>query len=196
MDIYPPTNREGTGTDVAAYERLRVLLERTLKKVGPALFTAHGLEVVPVEESCQALPAYGLAGIVGFVGDLSGTMLLGTNTDVLVACHPMRAKIASLPTRLQLDWIAELANQLVGRMKYRLAQHRVDFDFSPPISLTGERMHHVATAGQTHRVRFKAVCGLVDVWMDAELRTEATKRSEFYADLPEEPGPEGSMILF
>ena len=69
---------------------------------------------------------------------------------------------------MQLDWIGELANQIMGPVSIRLAAHDLQLDFSPPISVMGERMRHLASTGQTFRAdrefgeRTRRMC-----WTDA-----------------------------
>jgi hypothetical protein len=101
-------------------------------------------------------------GVVGFSGDqMRGTLLLATSREPLGRTSPTTD--ASLR-----EWIAELANQLLGRIKNRLLNHGVILHLSTPIVLRGE---HIAPISQTELVPYAFACdgGNVCVWFDAEL---------------------------
>lgn len=176
--------------------RLAQLIERYVSRCAPELLDAYGLTLTSVEAHKGELPSYSLAGIVGFVGHVNGTLLVGADPPMVVRSHPLRAKQPEMSERMQLDWIGELANQLMGRVKGRLAEHDVDVRFSPPISLAGTRMRHVATPGRTHRSRFASPDGdELSVWVDAEVRSSIVLPDRFFEDLPEVAGIEGELIL-
>jgi CheY-specific phosphatase CheX len=177
-----------------AISRLRSLLGLYVGRAVPDLFAANGTILSPAaDEGTDG--GYSIAGIIGFVGDLSGTLLLGSGPDLVRGSHPMR-KTKSISTDMQLDWIGELANQTVGRLSIRLAAHDVHFEFSPPISVMGERMRHVGSKGQTFRAAFGSPLGDVRVWIDADVTDAVVDKKGFYEDLPDSEGPEGKMTLF
>jgi CheY-specific phosphatase CheX len=178
--------------------RLRDLVGRYLERCVPQLFATTDLEVVPIRIETNTVAdasGYDLAGIVGFVGDISGTVLLGTNSALLSASHPMRAGGAP-SVSMQLDWIGELANQLTGRLRNRLSSHGIRFEVSPPIALMGERMHHVAGSGYTHRAVFRSSDGAVFVSVDADMTQDVATNQQFFVDPPDDEGPEGQVTLF
>jgi CheY-specific phosphatase CheX len=177
-----------------AINRLRVLLDRYVAQVVPDLFASNDLTVVAAAGAGPE-QGYGFAGVIGFVGDVSGTLLVGTTSDLLRGCHPARKKSAEITAPMQLDWIGELANQIMGPVAIRLAAHGLQLEFSPPISLMGERMRHFASAGQTFRVSFESPIGHVWVWIDADVSDAILDRKGFYED-PEVPPPEGTLIMF
>jgi CheY-specific phosphatase CheX len=104
-------------------------------------------------------------GVVGFSGEeMRGTLLLGTSREPLGRTSP--ASDASLR-----EWIAELSNQMLGRIKNKLLTRGVNMHLSTPIVLRGE---HIAPVGRAELVPLAFTCdgGLVCVWLDYELKAD------------------------
>jgi CheY-specific phosphatase CheX len=183
-----------------ARQRLETVLERHVGRAVRDLFEALEIEVRPAGDTPdgeQVRSTYAFAGIIGLVGDLSGTLLLGGDGQLIGRTHPLRSNRAQLTTYEQLDWVGELANQLTGRLKRLLAGHGLSFEFSPPISLTGERLKHLPSKGLTHRAAFRAADVDVAVWIDASLSAAAAARPELFNDVEaDDDGPEGTVTLF
>jgi CheY-specific phosphatase CheX len=102
-------------------------------------------------------------GVVGFSGEeMRGTLLLGTSREPLGRTSP--ANDSSLR-----EWIAELSNQLLGRIKNKLLTRGVNLHLSTPIVLRGE---HISPVGRAEFVPLAFTCdgGLVCVWLDYELK--------------------------
>lgn len=175
------------------HARLSELLERYVSRCGPELLLEHGAVLTRLEP--QPEPSYTLAGIVGFVGDLSGTLLVGSNAELIGACHPLRNGGRPLTERMLLDWIAELANQLMGRLKARLSEHGLSIKFSAPISLAGDRMRHLAARGRTYRAAFEGPGGEVNIWFDAEIKDVIACPEAFFDDAKDATGSEGDVIF-
>lgn len=99
-----------------------------------ALWRAYDVELTPTpfldgEASDEPM----LFGAIGFVGDgLRATCLLGAHQRLLDASGRSRN-----PPR---DWIAELSNQLVGRIKIRLLGSGVNVKLTTPLALSGIRL--------------------------------------------------------
>lgn len=125
-------------------------------------------------------------GVVGFSGDqMRGTLLLATSREPLGRTSP--STDASLR-----EWIAELANQLLGRIKNKLFAHGVTLHLSTPIVLRGQ---HIAPVTRAELVPYAFTCdgGLVCVWFDAE-----TNEGLDLNQVVETPGliVEGTSTLF
>jgi hypothetical protein len=102
-------------------------------------------------------------GVLGFSGDqMRGTLLLATSKEPLGRTSPTTD--ASLR-----EWIAELSNQLLGRIKNKLLVRGVTLHLSTPIVLRGQ---HLAPLSRAELVPFAFTCdgGYVCVWFDAELK--------------------------
>ena len=101
-------------------------------------------------------------GIVGFTGDqMRGALLLATSAE------PLGRTLPSTEASLR-EWIAELSNQLLGRIKNRLVSHGVTLHMSTPTVLRGQ---HIAPVSSTPIVpyAFSSGGGMVCVWIDVEL---------------------------
>ena len=64
--------------------------------------------------------------------------------------------------------MAELANQLAGRMENRMLPHNVDVSVSIPVVLRGEHVF-IETRAELRPLVFDAPGGLITVWIDIEL---------------------------
>lgn len=129
-----------------------------------------------------------LAGLIGFTSDeMRGSMIIAAGKTPL---HGLDQE----PTRHR-DWIQELANQLLGRVKNRLLGYGVDITMTTPLSMRG--LHLVLEPGtqESNLLLFRtaeggAVCVLFDV--EAVSGFELTK-----TDAPEATCPdEGELLLF
>jgi len=139
------------------------ILEKTINESCLQLFEHYALPLVrvrqgPLSEDTQLL----FCGVVGFSGEqMRGTLLLATSKEPLGRTSPTTD--ASLR-----EWIAELSNQLLGRVKNRLIPHGVTLHLSTPIVLRGQ---HIAPLPRAELVPFLFSCdgGYVCVWFDAEI---------------------------
>jgi CheY-specific phosphatase CheX len=125
-------------------------------------------------------------GIVGFTGDqMRGAVLLASSAE------PLGRTLPSTDASLR-EWIAELSNQLLGRIKNKLIRHGVTLHMSTPTVLRGQ---HIAPISSTPIVpyTFSSGGGLVCVWIDVELvaGVDLTR----LADVPDVVS-EGSGFLF
>ena len=103
-----------------------------------------------------------LCGVIGFTGDqLRGTLMLATTAEPLGDSSPVG------PSQLRA-WIAELANQLLGRIKNRLSAHGASIYLSTPVVLQGQ---HLAPMPRTNLLPLAfagSSGGHVCVWVETE----------------------------
>lgn len=138
-----------------------------LGQVCQQLFDAYGYAV-------EATPAGAsectVAGVIGFVGSgVRGSVVLATVSDVGVATRPVAAKSVSEAN----DWVGELANQLLGRLKnhYFLA-HGVDIQMSAPVTVSGRDLSCVfgGRGGDADRpLHFSSKPGPITIWSELRL---------------------------
>lgn len=96
-----------------------------------SLFSTFGVHVAPVGPDVFA-GSTEISGVVGFAGPaLRGTLVLSTNGAIL---DRVRAFEPSVPAG---DWICELANQLMGRLRNMLVPYGVALEPSTPVCLLG-----------------------------------------------------------
>lgn len=126
-------------------------------------------------------------GVLGFSGDqVRGTLMLATSEQPLGRTHPSGAESLR-------SWIAELSNQLLGRIKTRLLRRGVAIHVALPVVIRGKHLSRVPSTDLQPRV-FRCDGGLVCVWFDAEISagTDITKLDQN----AEEPMDEGTGVLF
>jgi CheY-specific phosphatase CheX len=70
--------------------------------------------------------------IIGLGGGLRGTLVLSVSPALLERSHPNHAT----DTADLADWLSELANLLLGRIKGRLLSHEVTIELSTPIVIS------------------------------------------------------------
>src|SRR5437868_10143659 len=74
-----------------------------------------------------------LCGVVGFVGrEITGTVLLAVTAEPLNATNRFAVR--------GRDWMAELTNQLFGRIKNRLLRRGLQLAGTPPVVIGGEHL--------------------------------------------------------
>ena len=94
------------------------------------LLQAYGVGASTSAEPWRSTNEVMLAGVMGFVSErLLGSCLLAGSRDVLMATAPSDAR--------PRDWVGELANQLVGRLKSKLLGHGVTITMNTPVVLSG-----------------------------------------------------------
>jgi len=116
-------------------------------------------------ESMSATEAIA-AGVVGFTGpSLRGTLVMAAPFELIANARPARARQQPLSRKSSADWIfvrdwvGELANQVLGRIKNRLHLYGVAFDVSPPAALSGSTLAFAAPKGPAPRIHTFAVGG-------------------------------------
>ena len=126
------------------------------------LFADYKLEIRAGEpgESLAAEP-FLLCGILGFTSKhMRGALVLATTREPLERTNP-----AANPSHR--DWICELVNQLLGRVKNQMLTCGVEIFPSTPIALRGEHLSPVLQQRLVAEL-FTAEGGVVCVWMDCE----------------------------
>lgn len=95
----------------------------------------YGLDATDVRslvEPCR-IEGHQVAGIIGFAGPgLGGALAVRVASTVARSCLPVAAVGAGSDTHALGDWIAELANQLLGRAKNKLVRYQQGFHVTPP----------------------------------------------------------------
>lgn len=173
----------------------RDVVSHALESSVREFFASYGVEgdvVDPAAEPMEADQAE-LGSVVGFRGDVVRGGL------AFVAPHGLVAELLPVPRDterpdLQLrDWCAEMANQLVGRIKNKLAMRSVDFDVGIPVCFTGKAIRFVFLPdadGLT--LAFRIGAESVRVHLDCSLSAEPAGGTA--SDL--RIVPEGEVLLF
>ncbi len=127
------------------------------------LFSAYQLDMQPRGRSEFPPPErLALCGVMGFGGkQMRGALVLATTREPLEQTNP--DAVTS-----QRDWICELANQLMGRLKNRLLGLGVEIHLATPAGLSGDNLSPAPGKLRAPQV-FAAGTGFVCVWIDCEL---------------------------
>lgn len=126
-----------------------------------ALWHDYAVELTPgTYNSDESSEDPMLFGAIGFVGEsIRATCLLGTHQRLLQAS----ARASNQPR----DWIAELSNQLMGRIKMRLLGCGVTVKLTTPLALSGIKLRPLPRLGQAP-LAFNSAVGSVVVWLELE----------------------------
>ncbi len=138
-------------------------LDRLVRHAGDALFASIGLAFEAGDRSALEGRSVGLAAIIGFAGaELRGSLMLGMSEEALRVVLPTQ-------TGLPQHWIAELTNQLLGRIKNQLARYEVDVALSTPLAIRGQRIAPCVDA-EVHPLVWSFNGGLAYGWFDCEVK--------------------------
>ena len=101
-----------------------------------------------------------LSGVIGFVGPrVRGSCLLASTEAPVVASCPPGGRLR--------DWVGELTNQLMGRLKSKLVARNLSVELSTPIVLSGVRIQPLPKATLEPTI-LSAPMGAVLVWLEIE----------------------------
>ena len=70
--------------------------------------------------------------IIGLTGHLRGSLILSIPSELVSSCHPTHSTVLEDVC----DWLAELANLLLGRVKSKLVVHGLSIELSTPLTLS------------------------------------------------------------
>jgi len=126
------------------------------------------------------------AAIIGF-GDESfrGSAVLLGDAEVV-------ATLADIPPANPVDWLGELSNQLVGRLKNKLSRFGLLPHMGTPVTLSGKSLDLGAVSAQSTAWQIH--------WANGSLRAilalEVAETLELIADESAAAAEEGSLSLF
>lgn len=127
------------------------------------LLHAYGVELTPSEAWVESEELM-FSGVMGFVGDsVRGTCLLAAPQSTVEAAAPKQAGAR--------DWVGELANQLVGRLKAKLMARGATIALSTPVVLRGVKLSPLPRT-DVDPVVFDSPTGKVLVWLEVEIEDD------------------------
>jgi hypothetical protein len=148
------------------------------------LFGAYGVKLSPTKKAWGDSEERLLSGSMGFVGrNVRGTCLLAASEKTLMDSCPTQGKLR--------DWIGELTNQLVGRLKTKLLGCGVEVFVTTPIVLSGVRIRPLPR-GRLEPTVYSSADGEVLVWVEVE----ADEGFALGSLHPGRESTEGEVILF
>lgn len=125
------------------------------------LMAAYGVEFVPGTDDWSARadePA--LFGVIGFGGK-------GVRATCLIGAEQCLVDASCRASGRPRDWIAELANQLLGRLKMKLLAFGVNVTMTIPIALSGVQITPLPRFGQAP-LSFASERGAALIWLEIE----------------------------
>ncbi len=165
-------------------QETRAILERFVDEACLSLFGAYGVDLkrVAVDHAPRHDVLY--CGIVGLTGqNIRATCILAATEEPISQSSP-------IPSSAR-DWVAELSNQLIGRIKNKLVAYGAEAYVSMPVVLRGE---HLAPIPQ-QRIRpfaYGTAGGGVFLWVEFETSPD------FVLGMPTDGAvmSEGEALLF
>jgi hypothetical protein len=161
------------------------LLDAFARNACEKLFEAYGLTLRETDPNACLDDKLLLTAVIGFTGP-------GLRASCILAATELplrRSKPVPGPLR---DWMAELGNQLVGRIKNDLLRHGTEVYVTTPVVIRGE--HLAPPNGSSHPPQaFTAPeGGRVLLWLDAEPSPDFC----LSRDPQDPPLSEGDTVLF
>jgi len=179
----------GSGPAPETPARARGLLDAAATDAAVELFAAHRatITLVPAPDAHTPMVDLAALGIVRFTGPaLTGTAVVGTSMSTL-----RRSNGRGTSDR---DWVAELANQFVGRFKLKLLRAGFELWSMAPVTVSGRLLATAVSQPQFAPLSFRdSKGGSVGVWIEIELDGALTITAPPAAgEIPSE----GDVILF
>lgn len=109
------------------------------------LFEAYGYLVAPLappQTTSADRECSDMAGVIGFCSEqVNGTVVISTSEDVVLGTVP-----AGIERPHTSDWLGELSNQLLGRLKNQLSEFGIVLHVSTPVVLVGPKLRVFGSA--------------------------------------------------
>ena len=148
------------------------------------LFAAYGVALNPSHAEFIVSDEVLLSGVIGFFSpDLRGTCLLVGNRSPIELSSPQKQH-----TR---DWVGELTNQLVGRLKRKFLGFGLEVALTTPVVLSGLHLRPMPRGKLTPRV-FSTESGSIMIWLEVE----AEPGFEFGPAISDSTSVEGEVLMF
>ncbi len=148
------------------------------------LFAAYGVSLSPSAAEFIDSEDVLLSGVIGFVGpELRGTCLLVSNRSPIELSSPQKDRAR--------DWVGELTNQLVGRLKRKFLGYGLEVVLTTPVVLSGLHLRPIPRRELGHRV-FSTESGSIMVWVEVETEPGF----EFGPAMSEQSNAEGDVLMF
>lgn len=166
-------------------QRISSAIEDMTANACVELFAAYDVPLTQAGHSNWATTDEPLvSAIMGFVSaEVRGTCLLACEQGAIQSSCPKGGRVR--------DWIGELANQLVGRLKVKLLGHDIEIGLTTPIVLQGIRLQPLPKAAIEPAV-FCSAQGTVLVWIEAEIASGFSLPPERIPDA----GQSGDLMFF
>jgi hypothetical protein len=155
----------GSGPAPAIPARVQSLLDAAATDAAVELLAAHRVTLtrIPAPDAHKPVSDLAALGIVRFSAPaLAGTAVVGVSTSTL-----RRSNGRGTSDR---DWIAELANQFVGRFKLKLLRAGFELWSMAPVTVSGRLLATAVSQPQFAPLAFRdSRGGSIAVWIEIEI---------------------------
>lgn len=156
-------------------------------------FSTYGADCEYRGETHEVLiPTLGVLGAVGFYGEqLCGNLAISAPMNLVQRTFPLQTQ------QLDdwLDWMGEVANQLLGRLKNQLIPYGVVLESGLPITASGvDLVTHLSGGDITHALQFAYAGERIYLQIDGKSTPGLVLRAS--PSLSKAPVVEGEMLLF
>lgn len=173
-------------------ELLVGLFDTNLETAALALFEHLSVEVT-IEAKAERVSS-DIACSVGFASPhLRGSLTMTAERNFVSESRPAELRITDANETEISDWMGELGNQLLGRLKNRLISHGVVIDLGTPAVLCGvDIRRHTGRRGIACERLIVGNGGRLVIHLDADVSEEF----QFAEVAGAEAMPEGEVALF
>jgi CheY-specific phosphatase CheX len=178
----------------------RIAVSDVFQSYGVRLTRRPGPAPTPALVDAAAKGEAIVASVVGFNGaDFRGTALLATTFELAASARPPAQRKTALSTTSAADWIfvrdwvGELCNQTLGRIKNRVSRYGVAFDVAPPAAFSGSALTFALPKSPVaHSFAFDA--GDHTVWMCLDAIHDPLRRVTAASE--DATAAEGKLVVF
>lgn len=118
--------------------RHQTMLDAICHESTMSLFENMGISIEPVIGGDAPAQGDSYAASVGYTaGTARGALSVRASTRLVTLCHPAASDASELSEGAIADWVGELSNQLLGRVKNRLLRHGLEIQLSTPVVVRG-----------------------------------------------------------
>ena len=145
----------------------RDIIDTIVTSCARELFALHDTELLP---AAKVHEPHDYVTVIGFYGEaMRGALGLGIDRRIVMRMLEQYGESTKLPVSAE-DFVAETANQLLGRVKNRLLGYGVDFGIALPMVLRGIEVQLARSTSEIWPYHFSSSSeGAVTVWFDARI---------------------------
>jgi hypothetical protein len=162
----------------------RALFAELASEACTSLFEAYGVHLRSIPPTMAPHSRALLSGIVAFTGPgIRGTCILAATEKPICQSNPIGGSLR--------EWIAELSNQLVGRIKNKLLARGAEVYVTTPVVLGGEHLAPLPRY-ELEPMLFVTEGGTVFLWIEVEADADFRLSENAFGT----PAREGEALLF
>jgi CheY-specific phosphatase CheX len=174
--------------------RDEAIVATALRSAVVELFASYGMACVEGESSGPEAETQ-LASMIGFSGrNIRGGLAFAADPDLIADLLPVARSAPEFELQVR-DWLAEMTNQLLGRLKNKVATAAFDFKVGTPACFSGTSVRVRAVAGEPRRVGLTFRAGNSTVRVHLDVATSGGLSLAAPAGNPPSI-PEGDVLLF